>query len=223
MKKPVRSGSARAARSPQPRSEAKRARILETATRHFAQRGYHGARTDDIAGELGIAKGSVFQHFKTKEALFLAAYKKAAGSLQKYLDAPPDVRDAGFFAVTRHWLSRAENLAHEAWIPYRVVLVGNYGTELRLRRDIHRWLAAEDPYGSVAFVRWGIERGEVREDVDPRMIASLVDWMVERFQDALVMEELDPGLFPRRGGRAEDTQGRVDQFLEVIRSAVGRG
>ena len=55
---------------PRPRSEAKRARIVEAAIRHFAERGYSAARVEDIAAQLGIAKGSVFQHFKSKDGLF---------------------------------------------------------------------------------------------------------------------------------------------------------
>ncbi len=62
---------------PRPRSEAKRARIVEVAIRHFAERGYSAARVEDIAAQLGIAKGSVFQHFKSKDGLFFEAYKKA--------------------------------------------------------------------------------------------------------------------------------------------------
>ncbi|MGA9860630.1 MAG: helix-turn-helix domain-containing protein, partial [Terriglobales bacterium] len=62
---------------PRPRSEAKRARIVDAAIRHFAERGYSAARVEDIAAQLGIAKGSVFQHFRSKEGLFFEAYKKA--------------------------------------------------------------------------------------------------------------------------------------------------
>lgn len=46
-----------------PRSEAKRARMVDAVMRLFAEQGYHAARVGDIAAELGIAKGSIFQHF----------------------------------------------------------------------------------------------------------------------------------------------------------------
>src|SRR5258708_5381698 len=75
-----------------PRTEAKKARIVEAAMRHFAEHGYHPARVQDIATELGIAKGSVFQHFGSKDRLFFAAYKKAVASFPAYLDAPAEVR-----------------------------------------------------------------------------------------------------------------------------------
>ncbi|HEY1252565.1 MAG TPA: TetR/AcrR family transcriptional regulator [Thermoanaerobaculia bacterium] len=204
-----------------PRSEAKRARILETAMRHFAERGYHAARIEDIATELSIAKGSVFQHFGSKEGLFLVAYQKAVSSFSAYLDAPPAVLARGFFETLRYWLDRTDRMVRENWIPYRLTLLGNYGTDLRLRQEINRFLRERDPYGTAAFVRTGVERGEVRADVDEQMIVSLLDWTVERFQDELLTEELDPGLFSRQGKSPEKTAARIDQFLALLRGAVG--
>src|SRR6201981_4103947 len=147
---------------PRPRSEAKRARIIEAATLHFAEHGYHNARVGDIAAALGIAKGSVFQHFGSKDGLFFEVYKRAVRSLSKYLDAPIEVRQAGFFEVLRYWLTCTEHLVHEDWIPYRISLLGNYGTDLVLKREINRFLHSEDPYGTVTFVRFGLDRGELR-------------------------------------------------------------
>src|SRR5689334_4144534 len=93
-----------------PRSEAKRTRIIDTAVRHFAEQGYHAARVGDIAAELGIAKGSVFQHFGSKDGLFFEVYKKAVRCFPAYLDAPQEVRSKGFFEVLRYWLVKTEHL-----------------------------------------------------------------------------------------------------------------
>jgi TetR/AcrR family transcriptional regulator len=206
---------------PRPRSEAKRTRIIDAAMRHFAEHGYHAARVGDIAAELGIAKGSVFQHFGSKDGLFFEVYKKAVRSFPAYLDAPPEVRERGFYVVLRYWLESTEHLLHEDWIPYRVSLLGNYGTDLALKREINRFLMTEDPYGTVEFVRFGLQRNELRKDLDQEMIVSILDWMMERFQDALLTEELDPGLFRRQGESTEKKQARVNQFLEILRSAIG--
>lgn len=203
------------------RSEAKRARITETAMRHFAERGYHSARIEDMAAELGIAKGSVFQHFGSKEGVFLAAYKRAVGLLPRYQDAPADVRGKGFFATLRYWLERTDHLLREDWIPYRLTLIGNYGTELSLRREINRFLVSEDAYGTATFVREGIERGELRRDVEVEILISVLDWTMERFQDALLTEELFPGFFRRHDAGPARTQRRIEQFLAVLRSGIG--
>ncbi len=206
---------------PRPRSEAKRSRIIDAATLHFAEHGYHSARVGDIAAALGIAKGSIFQHFGSKDGLFFEVYKRAVRSFAKYLDVPAETRETGFFEVLRYWLARTEHLVHEDWIPYRISLLGNYGTDLVLKREINRFLISEDPYGTVAFVRFGLERGELRSDIDIEMMVSIIDWMVERFQDALLTAELDPGLFRHQGELAERKEARIQQFLAVLQRAIG--
>ncbi len=206
---------------PRPRSEAKRARIVEVAIKHFADRGYSAARVEDIAAQLGIAKGSVFQHFKSKDGLFFEAYKKAVLSFPKYLQVPSDLQQRGFFEVLRYWLTRTENMVRDNLASYRIYLVGNYGTDLALRKEINRFLVMEDPYGWREFVNFGVARGELRSDLDVDMMGSILEWTMDRFQDALLTEELDPGLFRKTGPVPEKKDARIEQFLELLRRAIG--
>ncbi|MDP9161310.1 MAG: TetR/AcrR family transcriptional regulator [Acidobacteriota bacterium] len=171
-----------------PRGEDKKAKIVDVAMRHFAEHGYQAARVGDIAAALGIAKGSVFQHFGSKDGLFFEVYKKATRSFSRYLNVPPEVGERGFFDVLHYWLIRTEHMVREDWIPYRIYLLGNYGTDLALKREINKFLIAEDPYGRVAFVRFGLDRGELRKELDVETVVSIIDWVVERFQDALLIE-----------------------------------
>lgn len=64
-----------------------RARILNVATREFANRGYEGARTDDIADRARINKRMIYHYFSSKELLYLAvleaAYERARSAEQK--------------------------------------------------------------------------------------------------------------------------------------------
>jgi AcrR family transcriptional regulator len=203
------------------RAEAKRELIVQCAMRHFAEHGYQGARIEDIAQELQIAKGSVFQHYGSKAGLFLESYRRAVTALPAWLDAPEEIRADGFFPVVRYWLSRTEHFVKEDWVPYRVVLIGNYSTDLTLKRDINRWLVSEDPYGTLEFVEWGQQRGEVRADLDLETIVSMVDWLSGAIQDALVTEELDPGLFHRWRNQPERQRMRVDHFTVLLESAIG--
>ena len=205
------------------RTEAKRDRILETAMRHFAEHGYQGARVDDIASELSIAKGSIFQHFGSKAGLFFEVFKTATRSLPAWLDAPKEVLDRGFFACVQYWLEHTGHLVAEDWVPNRVALIGAYGTDLKLKHEINRWLLSEDPYGTLEFVEFGVQRGEVRNDIDLELVVSILDWLAEGFQDAIVSQELDPGLFHRyKVDREERQKVRIDQFAKVLRSAIGR-
>jgi TetR/AcrR family transcriptional regulator len=206
---------------PRPRSEAKRSRIIDASMKHFAEHGYHEARVGDIATQLSIAKGSIFQHFGSKDGLFFEVYMKAVRSFPAYLDCPSDVKMKGFWEIMRYWLQRTENMLRDNWIPYRIYLIGNYGTDLVLRREINRFLVSEDPYGWGAFVRFGVKRGELRSDIDIEMIVSILEWTMDRFQDALLTEELDPGLFRRQGDAGEKREARINQFLDLLKRAIG--
>ena len=194
--------------------------IVEVAMRHFAEHGYRGARVEDIAAEVGVAKGTVFLHFGSKEGLFLATYERAVRELPSWLDAPPEIVEQGFWAVLDYWIERTEEFLEEAWVPNRVAMIGRYDTGLGLRRPIDRFMRSEDPYGTLEFVEFGVRRGEVRDDVDPEMIASMLDWLAERFQDALGSEELDPGLVHRRPFRPDRRERRIREFLEVLRTGI---
>jgi AcrR family transcriptional regulator len=195
---------------------AKRELIVECAMRHFAEQGYQGARIEDIATELQIAKGSVFQHYGSKAGLFFEAYKRAVLSLPAWLDAPDDVRERGFFPVVRYWLDRTQHLVEEDWVPNRVVLVGNYGTDLELKRELNRFLVSEDPYGTLEFVEWGQQRGEVRADLDLETIVSLVDWTSSAIQDALALQGA-PGP-PRWRSQPERQRERLDHFAVLLKA-----
>lgn len=204
-----------------PRAQAKRELIMECAMRHFAEQGYAGARIEAIAGELAIAKGSIFQHFGSKAGLFFEVYKRAVVSLPPWLSAPENVRERGFFATVRYWLERTEHLVKDDWIPYRVSLIGNYGTDLDVKREITRFLVSEDPYGTLEFIEWGQRRGEVRDDIDLETIVSMLDWLSGSLQDALVTEELDPGLFHRWRHQPDRQRMRVEHFAILLESAIG--
>lgn len=50
-----------------------RLRILQAATEHFLRFGYRKASVSDIATDAGVAKGTVYLYFKSKNALMIAA------------------------------------------------------------------------------------------------------------------------------------------------------
>lgn len=47
-----------------------RRRLLDAATREFAERGYADSRLDDIARTAGFTKGAIYSNFDSKQGLF---------------------------------------------------------------------------------------------------------------------------------------------------------
>lgn len=207
---------------PVKRSVRKRSLILSAAMHHFAHHGYEAARVGDMASQLGIAKGSVFQHFGSKDALFFESYKAALRELPGYLDVPDDVKDAGFFAIVRYRLSLPVEFWDRYRVPYRIAVLGNYGSDLNLKKKISHFVATEDPLGARAFVNMGVERGEVRNDVDPMLVTSILECTFERMQDALFISEHDRDLFHRIGHVNGNRGQMIEQFVSILHGAIGQ-
>jgi AcrR family transcriptional regulator len=59
-----------------PKSEDKRNAILDAATRLFAERGFAGAPTSEISKRAGVAEGTLFAYFKSKNDLINVLYRE---------------------------------------------------------------------------------------------------------------------------------------------------
>lgn len=56
--------------------DATRDQILDAATRVFAEKGYGGARMDDVVAAAGLSKGTVYWHYKSKDGLLAAVMRR---------------------------------------------------------------------------------------------------------------------------------------------------
>jgi AcrR family transcriptional regulator len=77
-------------------SESRRAQILEAALRVFVRDGFHSAPVEAIAREAGLAKGTIYLYFPTKEAVLQAAIERYSllpvieESVGKLAETPPE-------------------------------------------------------------------------------------------------------------------------------------
>ena len=54
----------------------RRAAILEAAIETFAQRGFHHARVSDVARQAGVADGTIYLYFKSKDDLLISLFEE---------------------------------------------------------------------------------------------------------------------------------------------------
>src|SRR5215831_12821737 len=77
-------------------SESRRSQILEAALRVFVREGFQNAPVEAIAREAGLAKGTIYLYFPTKEAVLQAAIERYSllpvieESVGKLVETPPE-------------------------------------------------------------------------------------------------------------------------------------
>lgn len=94
-----------------------RERLLDAATRLFAERGYYGASISNIADELQLTKQALLHHFGSKGKVYIAAVTRQAVQIRSLLAeatethaAPEDQLDAFFLSLCGFGLEDPDQL-----------------------------------------------------------------------------------------------------------------
>lgn len=66
--------------------EKKRKHLISIAADVFTKRGYHATRMQEVADSAGVAKGTLYEYFVTKEDLFLAIYDSWISAYEESLN-----------------------------------------------------------------------------------------------------------------------------------------
>jgi AcrR family transcriptional regulator len=72
------------------KSQARREAILAAALDEFTERGFASTRMDDVARRAGVGKGTIYLHFKDKEALFQQLVITMLGPIVAQVQGLPD-------------------------------------------------------------------------------------------------------------------------------------
>jgi AcrR family transcriptional regulator len=141
--------------------------IIEAAARVFAERGFHGATTQDIADVLGIRQASLYYYFSSKEAaLELVCVKGVEGffeAAKAIAAAPGSAADRLALLINSHLsplIDRSDFV--------KVFLNERQHLPAESRRRIGRWSRGlERIFEDV--IREGVTRREFRSDLNPRL------------------------------------------------------
>ena len=155
-------------------AEFRQAEILEAARKVFARRGYSQATVDEIAAAAGLAKGTLYQYFPSKQEIYFEALRRSVDCLRAEVDrgmaAIEDTRGkVHAFVLTR--LSFFE--ANRDFFKIFHSEFGNIFTHpAGLQRDL-RDLYVGQAESLRAALEAGVRRGEIR-DVPAAALAFLI-------------------------------------------------
>ncbi|MBN2801074.1 MAG: TetR/AcrR family transcriptional regulator [Deltaproteobacteria bacterium] len=189
----------------------KRDIILEAATRVFAEKGYRAARVSDVAREAGVADGTIYLYFKSKEEMLLSIFEtkmeQMLAGIREALAQVPDldekIRRFAVFHLDQVRLDRevAEVLQ----------------VELRLSKKFMKEYRPEQLWAYLGvfsdILRQGKAEGRYREDVDP----FLAGWAFFGSMDEIAMQWV-LARNPRRFSLEAAAAQVADIFLRGIRA-----
>ena len=99
--------------------------IIEAAVRVFARKGYYNSRVSDIAREAGIAAGTIYLYFKTKDDILVTLFRdkmtEFVDAMRKAIATEPDAASKVRRLVSLHFrlLEEDPNLAEVLQVELR--------------------------------------------------------------------------------------------------------
>ena len=153
------------------RKTARPAEIIDAALAVFAERGFAGAKLDDIAARAGVSKGALYLYFETKEDLFRAVVRDGVSPNLNAVQAMMRAYEGSFADLIRMALPKLACLA--ATTPLGAVVKMVIGESRNFPELAQVW--HDDVVGkAIALVSELIEQAQARGEVrpgDPRIHA----------------------------------------------------
>ena len=157
-----------------PHQKARSQKIIESAARAFAKKGFHGTSIDDIVAEAGISVSSLYRYFRGKNELYRAVVDRIANVVIEPFDDP--LLPSLAFRPRLEWVLRRQLRIIETHREFFVTFAldrASMDWELAGGNDaagagLRRWAQALEE-----LARQGIDEGALKP-LDPAHVAYLI-------------------------------------------------
>ncbi len=173
------------------RKEARPAEIIQAGLLEFAEKGFAAARLEDVAARAGIAKGTIYRYFESKEALFEAALLSRVTPVLDGVDAAVDAFPGSSEDLLRLLFTRiySEMVGSDLHILLRVIIAD--GSRFpKISEAYYRRILSKGRALLSRIVERGVARGEFRAGaaadlpmvaIAPALMAAIWRMTFERF------------------------------------------
>lgn len=168
----------------------KRDRILDAATKVFAKRGFFAAQVADVAKRAGVASGTVYLYFKSKDDLLLSLFERTM------LDAITTGRAA--LDALDHTATPVERLQHIAHVHLARLgrdrqLAVVFQVELRQSTKFMARLSTSSLRDYLGLLREvivdGQHSGQFRADINPTLAAKVIFGALDEMATNWILSE----------------------------------
>ncbi|MDQ0338841.1 AcrR family transcriptional regulator [Caldalkalibacillus uzonensis] len=194
----------------------KQKKILEAAIHVFAEKGFSGASTSEIAERAGVAEATIFKHYRTKKGLLLRLVIPAIARVASAYIAQPVLnildQDKPVEALLREVAINRKELLEKNWKTIRIILV-----ESLFHPEIREALKNHVAKRIIPLVFEKIEeqkqKGKIRADLPNHVILRGVMSQIGAF---LFARHVIPELMAPGGDDEE-----IDWIVELLINGIG--
>lgn len=158
---------------PRARREARAGAITAAALGVFSEKGFAATRMQDVATRAGIAKGTLYLYFPTKEELFFAVVREALLPRLAAIEAWVAGQASPAPVVLQGLLERARGLGRGGVAAIPRLVLAEAGRNRAIARFYAEEVVARGMRVVAGILARGVARGEFRA-VDPMAMAPVV-------------------------------------------------
>jgi AcrR family transcriptional regulator len=170
-----------------PTRNSTRQRIIEGARSHFFTHGFRGVTMDDLAGELGMSKKTLYAHFSSKTALVVAVLDDKFRTVDADLGRVTSGGLPDIHATMHHLLGSLQQHIQEIQPPF-VRDVHRNAPELFKSIQLRRRTMVEKHFGKVLGA--GRRQGIVRKDIPTGTMIEILLGTIDAIVNPARMTEL---------------------------------
>ncbi len=182
---------------PRPSNPNARIQLLAAAEAVFAARGLDEAKVEEIATRAGLAKGSFYLHFESKEDAFRQLVEMMLARMKAQIEAMAEdaiSAKASLAEVLEGWVAADLELFEFIWQNRAVVSLMLDGGRCAAFRHLVDGFCDEAAVKTKRLLLRGIEAGIYRRDLDIDVTAAFIAGAYDRLARQIVREPRRPDL-----------------------------
>jgi len=145
------------------RAAERRQAIVEAALQEFVARGFTATRLDDIAKRAGVAKGTIYLHFKDKESMFEELIRTAIVPLVGRIISPPPMGASIRDTIEHVALTFIQEIVTTPRADIVRLIIAEGARFPAIADFYYREVISRGLAGMRALIELAVARGEIRE------------------------------------------------------------
>ena len=181
-------------------------RIMESALRIFAEKGFQNTTIIEISKEAGVSEATVYEYFGTKEDLLFAIPEKITNeTLEESSRVIPYIKgvEAKIRAILLFYVQLYQANPH-----YSALVLLQLMSNKRFRQTPAHAAIRKSSHALLDCIKAGIEDGTFKKDSNPYLIRSILMGTIEHLFIHWHMQ----GMPKRKPGPAD----MLDPFIEIV-------